>query len=94
MKMQEKLRKRKNQTVICLSKTTKLSLISKILQKSELSLSTNIYKMSSLLKHSIVGISSDDEEGVPLEQSTPMKFFPFIVLQALNLSAESTRAKQ
>ena len=39
-------------------------------------------------------ISSDEEEEVPLKQSTPIKFFPLNVLQALNLNTESTVAKQ
>ena len=51
-------------------------------------------KISDLLNHSIVDISSDDEEGITLGQSTQIKFFPFNVLQALHFSAESMVAKR
>ena len=40
----------------------------------------------------IIDISSD-EESTPLQQSTPIKFYPLNVIQALNLSGESTVAK-
>ena len=68
----------------------KTQLVRRILHKSDPFSFDKIYKLSNLLNQS-VDILSDEEEN-NFAQSTPIKFQPINVLQALNFSGGSLRA--
>ena len=82
--MQHEVRKEDHQTVICRITLQRTACSAKNLYQT--------IEMESFHQRSIIDISSD-EEATPLQQSTPIKYYPLNVVQALNLSEESTTAK-